>query len=52
MKASFDKTYCTSKKCKCERHESNYEFEEDKLYWFMEKCEKSYENHRKNVEDK
>lgn len=44
MKASFDKTYCTSKTCKCERHESNYEFEEDKLYWFMERCEEEKEN--------
>ena len=41
MKASFDKTYCTSEICKnkCWRHKSNYEFEEDKLYWFMERCE-------------
>ena len=41
MKASFDKTYCTSKECKkkCWRHESNWEFEKDGLYWFMERCE-------------
>ena len=39
MKAKGDIAYCTSKTCKCDKHESNYEFEEDKLYWFMERCE-------------
>ena len=41
MKASFDKTYCASKECKkkCWRHESNWEFEENELYWFMDRCE-------------
>ena len=42
MKASFDKTYCTSEICKnkCDRHKDKWEFEENELYWFMEMCEK------------
>lgn len=41
MKASFDKTYCISERCKnkCWRHKDNWEFEKDGLYWFMERCE-------------
>jgi hypothetical protein len=39
-KANFDTTYCTSLTCKnkCWRHTSNFEFENDKNYWFQEKC--------------
>lgn len=45
MKASFDKTYCVSKKCKnkCWRYESKWEFEKEGYYWFMETCKKEEE---------
>ncbi len=38
--ANTDTTYCTSKKCidKCWRHESNWNFDVCKNYWFMEFC--------------
>lgn len=40
-KPNFDTTYCMSEKCieKCWRHASNFNFEEGKLYWYMERCE-------------
>ena len=40
QKADFDTTYCKSITCKnkCWRHVSNFEFEEDKNYWFQDKC--------------
>ena len=40
QKADFDTTYCRSITCKrkCWRHVSNFEFEEDKNYWFQDKC--------------
>ena len=39
-KAKTDTTYCTNKECenKCSEHESNYEFETDKLYCFHGGC--------------
>ena len=40
QRADFDTTYCQSVTCKrkCWRHVSNFEFEEDKNYWFINKC--------------
>ena len=40
-KAYLDVTYCVNTECKnkCWRHMSNYEFEKDNNYWFMEICE-------------
>lgn len=47
-KASTDVTYCVNDKCsrKCWRHHSNYRFDEDKNYWYMECCEKERANER------
>lgn len=41
QKAKGDITYCTNKSCKkeCWRKEENWEFEEEGMYWFMDKCE-------------
>lgn len=38
--ANTDKTYCTSEECKnkCNRHISNYTFEDNKNYSFMGQC--------------
>ena len=40
-KAKTDRTYCVNKECKikCNRHESHYEFEENKLYIWQNHCE-------------
>lgn len=40
QKADFDTTYCKSITCKnrCWRHVSNFEFEEDKNYWYINDC--------------
>ena len=40
-KAYLDVTYCVNTECKnkCWRNMSNYEFEKDNNYWFMEICE-------------
>lgn len=39
-KADFDTTYCISNSCekKCWRHISNFEFEENKAYWYVTDC--------------
>lgn len=46
-KAKGDNTYCQSNECvkkeNCNRHCSHYEFDIDRPYWLMEKCEK-FEN--------
>ena len=40
QKADFDTTYCNSITCKskCWRHVSNFEFEENKDYWLINRC--------------
>lgn len=40
QKADFDTTYCNSITCKnkCWRHVSNFEFEKDKNYWYVNDC--------------
>ena len=45
QKANTDTTYCTSITCmeKCWRHRSNFIFEEDENYWFMNTCENAKE---------
>lgn len=42
MKARTDTTYCVNKECtkKCSRHESHYEFEENKNYSWQFGCKK------------
>lgn len=39
--AKTDITYCINKECtnKCWRHEDNFEFDNNKNYSWMEKCE-------------
>jgi len=50
MIAKGDVTYCQSKTCKgCWRHESNWEFEADRTYSFMENCEGMNNFPMKNV---
>ena len=42
MIAKGDETYCTNNECKgCWRHESNWEFESNRFYSFIEKCIKN-----------
>mgnify|MGYP003318278400 CR=1 FL=1 len=47
QKARLDNTYCQSNECAkrgiCNRHCSHYEFDIDKNYWLMGKCEE-FEN--------
>lgn len=40
IKANFDTAYCDSTICKskCWRHVSNFEFEKDKNYWYVNDC--------------
>ena len=51
MIAKGDRTYCVNKECKnkCERHESKWEFEKDRFYSFIEKCENNHNIRMKNV---
>lgn len=51
QKADFDTTYCISNSCekKCWRHVSNFEFEENKAYWYVTDC--MLERFEKKVED-
>lgn len=39
-KANTDSTHCVNENCKekCDRHISNYEFEDNKNYCFMQYC--------------
>ncbi len=39
-----DTTYCINRTCedKCWRHESNYDFNINKLYWFTDACIKTF----------
>ena len=47
-KANTDTTYCASEECanKCDIHMSNYVFDEDKNYCWMEYCLEHMEGRR------
>ena len=56
QKARLDNTYCQSNECAkrgiCNRHCSHYEFDIDKSYWLMEKCEEFENEVINNVKNK
>lgn len=49
---TYDMTFCVSSNCKnkCDRHYSQYEFKEDRLYSMADfNCENNKEKQNKNV---
>lgn len=51
QKADFNTTYCNSTTCKsnCWRHITNFEFEDNKNYWYVNDC--MLERYTKKVDD-